>query len=158
MHCRRDLWAAVFVLGWVLGNAPVSIRNGMTGAISTAIYNVDVNLDRVFDFDDTLLDKKVYCLISPVSFSCGNLVPCVLKTVPNVTLIGKASGGGSCAVLPMSNAGGALFQISSPMHLMYAKNGSYYDIDQGAEPDYYIDSIENYYDRERLTEFINSLL
>jgi C-terminal processing protease CtpA/Prc len=119
---------------------------------------VDVNLDHVFDERDTLLDKKVYCLISPVSFSCGNLVPCVLKTAPNVTLLGKSSGGGSCVVLPMSNAGGAVFQISAPLHLSYAKNGSYYDIDQGAEPDYYIDSIESFYDRERLTDFINSLL
>lgn len=150
--------SGVFVLGWVLGTAPVSIRNSMTGAISTALYNVDVNLDHVFDERDTLLDKKVYCLISPVSFSCGNLVPCVLKTAPNVTLVGKSSGGGSCVVLPMSNAGGAVFQISAPLHLSYAKNGSYYDIDQGAEPDYYIDSIESFYDRERLTDFINSLL
>ena len=36
-------------------------------------------------------------------------------------------------------------------------NGSFYDIDQGVEPDYYINDIENYYNREALTDFINHL-
>ncbi len=28
------------------------------------------------------------------------------------------------------------------------KNGSFYDIDRGAEPDHYIDRISDYYDRK----------
>lgn len=43
------------------------------------------------------------------------------------------------------------------MRLAYMKNGSYYDIDQGAEPDYTISSPENYYKREELVTFINSI-
>jgi hypothetical protein len=37
------------------------------------------------------------------------------------------------------------------------KNGAYYDIDRGVEPDYVISSFEHYYDREALIEFIHSL-
>ena len=37
------------------------------------------------------------------------------------------------------------------------KNGSYYDVDKGVDPDYVISSYERYYDREALVEYINSL-
>ena len=41
--------------------------------------------------------------------------------------------------------------------MSFLKNGSFYDIDQGVDPDYYIDHISNLYDRVALTDFINSL-
>ena len=150
--------AAVFVLGWFLGDAPFSVKNTATGAMSTSVYRADVNLDRRFDEKDTVQDRNLYCLISPVSFSCGNLVPAVLKSSQKVTLLGRTSGGGSCIVQPLSTAYGTVFQISSAMRLSFLKNGSFYDIDQGVEPDYYIDRIQNYYNREALTAYINSLV
>ena len=149
--------AAVVVLSWFLGDAPFSIKNMATGALSTAVYRADINLDHKFDEKDTVADKNLYCLISPVSFSCGNLVPAGLKSSQKVTLIGRTSGGGSCSVQPMTTAYGTVFQISSAMRMSFLKNGSFYDIDQGIEPDYYIDNIENYYDRAALTRFINGL-
>ena len=149
--------AAVVVLSWFLGEAPFSVKNMATGALSTAVYRADINLDHKFDENDTVADKHLYCLISPVSFSCGNLVPAGLKSSQKVTLIGRTSGGGSCSVQPMTTAYGTVFQISSAMRMSFLKNGSFYDIDQGIEPDYYIDNIENYYDRAALTKFINGL-
>ena len=149
--------AAVVVLSWFLGDAPFSIKNMATGAMSTAVYRADINLDHEFDERDTVADKNLYCLISPVSFSCGNLVPAALKSSQKVTLIGRTSGGGSCAVQPMSTAYGTIFQISSAWRMSFLKNGSFYDIDQGIEPDYYIDNISHYYDRAALTDFINGL-
>ena len=149
--------AAVVVLGWFLGDAPFSVKNMATGAMSTAVYRADVNLDHQYDEKDTVSDKNLYCLISPVSFSCGNLVPAALKSSQKVTLIGRTTGGGSCVVQPMSTAYGTVFQISSPLRMSFLKNGSFYDIDQGVEPDYYIDNIANLYNREALTEFINDL-
>jgi hypothetical protein len=71
--------------------------------------------------------------------------------------MGRTSGGGSCTVLPMSTAWGSIFQISSNKRMSFLKNGSYYDIDQGFEPDVYIDNIAGFYDREALTERINAL-
>ena len=149
--------AAVFVLGWFLGDAPFSVKNMSTGAMSTSVYRADVNLDRAFDDSDTVADRHLYCLISPVSFSCGNLVPAALKSSQKVTLLGRTSGGGSCVVQPLSTAYGSVFQISSAQRMSFLKNGSFYDIDQGVDPDYYINDIAHFYDREALTAYINGL-
>ena len=149
--------AAVYVLGWMLGEASFSIKDTCTGAMSTSIYRSDVTLDREFDERDTVADKKLYCLISPVSFSCGNLVPAALKSSQKVTLLGRTSGGGSCVVRPVSAAWGAMFQISGAQRMSFLKNGSFYDIDQGVDPDYYINDISNFYNRQALTDYINNL-
>ena len=150
--------AAIVVLSWFLGDASFSVKNMATGAMSTSIYRADVNLDRTFDAKDTVADKKLYCLISPVSFSCGNLVPAAFKASQRVTLLGRTSGGGSCIVQPMTTAYGTVFQISSADRMSFLKNGSFYDIDKGIEPDYYINSIANFYDRQALTEYINNMV
>ena len=151
--------AAVFVISAVLGDGSVSALNPMTGAMATAVYNVDLNLDHQYGQEDQgLTTKNVYCLTSPVSFSCGNLVPCVFKNSNQVTIIGRTSGGGSCVVLPMSSACGTGFQISGFTRLAFIKNGSFYDIDQGAVPDFTISKYMSFYDRERLTEYIDGLL
>ena len=50
-----------------------------------------------------------------------------------------------------------VFQISGRTRMSFLKNGSFYDIDQGVAPDYYINSTENFYNRTALTEFINNL-
>ena len=149
--------AAVFVISWVLCNSYISLKDTFTGAMSNAVYRADVNLDRKFDADDSILDKNVFCLISPVSFSCGNLMPAALKESQIVSLIGTKSGGGSCVVQPMSSATGSLFNISGSHRLSFLKNGSFYDIDEGVEPDYPIRDIKHYYDRQALTDYINGL-
>ena len=149
--------AAIFVMSWFLEEAPFSTINPLTGAQRTALYRADVNLDHEFDERDTLAGKNLYCLVSPVSFSCGNLVPCVFKSSGMVTLIGDTTGGGSCIVLPMSSAWGTLFQISGPNRISFVKNGSYYDADRGVDPDVFLTKTETFCDREKLTEFINSL-
>lgn len=149
--------AAVAVLGWFLGDAPFSVKNMATGAMSTAVYRADINLDHEFDEKDTVADKNLYCLVSPVSFSCGNLVPAALKSSQKVTLIGRTTGGGSCVVQPMTTAYGTVFQISAAHRMSFLKNGSFYDIDQGVDPDIYVDRIANLYDRAALTDFINGL-
>ena len=160
MSCNTggDVDAAVFVLGWFLGDAPFAVKNMGTGAMSNAIYRADVNLDGSFDGKDTVADKNLFCLISPVSFSCGNLVPAALKSSGRVTLLGQTSGGGSCVVQPMTTAYGTLFQISAPQRMSFLKNGSFYDIDQGIEPDIHISRLSSFYDRAALTDFINGLL
>ena len=60
-------------------------------------------------------------------------------------------------VLPCTSATGTVFQVSGPLRMAFTKNGSFYDIDQGAEPDFYIDDEKNFYDRKALTEYINGL-
>ena len=148
---------AAFLLAWCLGKANISLKDNFTGAMATTEYWADVNLDRVFDEIDTITNKNIYCLISPVSFSCGNLVPNVFKQSGVVTLLGRTSGGGSCIVQTISTAWGTAFNMSASRRMSFLKNGALYDIDRGAEPDYTLSKPAKYYDRESLTEYINSL-
>ena len=152
-----DSDAAAFVAAWFLGEASMSIKSTMTGAISTGTYRIDTNLDGVFDEKDSVRNKNLFCLIGPYSFSCGNLVPNIFKASKIVTLLGKQSGGGSCSVLSMSTAYGTLFNISSPRRMSYQKNGSYYDTDTGIDPDCIIVRPASFYNRQALTDYINKL-
>ena len=149
--------AAIFLMSWLLGDAPFSVKDTFTGALSTASYRADVNLDRKFNSGDVLDDKNVFVLISPVSFSCGNLVPAALKASDKVTLLGRTSGGGSCIVQPLSTAWGTFFQISGSLRMSFLKNGSFYDIDTGVAPDFTLIRPDKFYDRDALTEYINNL-
>ena len=149
--------AAAVAAAWFLGEAEISVQSTLTGAHSTSLYQADINLDGTYDEKDTVADKNLYCLISPVSFSCGNLLPAMFKNSHKVTLLGQASGGGSCSILHLSTGYGALFQISSPHNMSHVKNGSYYVIDDGVEPDFHIDKPANFYDRDALTDYINNL-
>ncbi len=149
--------AAAYVIGAFLGNGYYSLRNEATGSMVTDSYQIDLNLDHKFDEKDSFKGCNLYCLTSPVSFSCGNFVPNVFKNSNQVKLIGQTSGGGSCMVLPATTASGAEFRVSGEYKLAFTKNGSFYDIDTGAEPDYYIGNIGNYYNRQALTDYINGL-
>ena len=151
--------AAIYMISWMRGDAQLSVKDTFSGAETTAAYRADVNLDRVFDERDTLAGRglNLYCLISPVSFSCCNLVPWAFKAEGSVKLMGSVTGGGSCAVWNMTTAWGTSFAISGPFRLSFLKNGSYYDVDRGVEPDYVIRSFDHYYDREALTAFIDGL-
>ena len=149
--------AAIFVMSWFLGEAPFSLASPATGALSTVFCRADVNLDRKFDDLDTVADKNLYCLVSPVSFSCGNLVPWVFKASGMVTLLGDTSGGGSCVVRAMSSAWGSVFTMSGIKRISFVKNGSFYDVDRGVDPDVFLTRKESFYNREQLTEFINGL-
>lgn len=100
---------------------------------------------------------RLFCLTSPASFSCGNLVPWAFKEDGTVKLLGGVTGGGSCVTLPMTTAWGTSYVTSGPNRLSFLKNGAYYDVDKGVDPDYVISSYERYYDREALVEYINSL-
>ena len=152
-------FTAFFTLGWFLGDGNFSYRNTFTGAQTTRYFRADVNLDHQFDENDTLAGRglNLYCLISPKSFSCGNLVPWVLKASNEVTLLGKTSGGGSCVVGFATTAWGTSYQYSSPKRISFVKNGAYYDVDQGVEPDHVIDNYANFYDRNALMVFIHGL-
>ena len=110
-----------------------------------------------FDEKDTVADRKIFCLTSPCTFSNANMVACMLKDTHKVTMMGRTSAGGSCEVLYASSAWGSSFTISSLKRSSFLKNGSFYDIDRGADPDYQISTPEKYYDRQALTDYINSL-
>ena len=41
--------------------------------------------------------------------------------------------------------------------ISFVKNGSYYDVDRGVEPDFVIHTYDHFYDRFALTEYIHTL-
>lgn len=150
--------AAIFVMNFINGNSRIVLRDTMTGAQSVSTYIADCNLDNIIGNSESMFskDKKVYVLISPVSFSCGNLVPAACKAA-HVTLVGQSSGGGACVVHPACTASGTLFQISGTKQLSVIKNGSVYNIDKGIEPDIYLSTEAAFYDRPALVEYLHSL-
>lgn len=151
--------AAMYVLGTILGESVFAVRDVKTGATSHAIYDIDTNLDGVFDSRDTLAGKglELYCIISPVTFSSANLVACMFKESGDVTLIGKNSGGGSCGVQSLCTASGTTFQVAGPMQISFDKNGSLYDVDRGAAPDAYVKDVGRLYDREYANEVLDHI-
>ncbi|MBP5224107.1 MAG: hypothetical protein J6Z38_00775, partial [Lachnospiraceae bacterium] len=76
---------------------------------------------------------------------------------PHVTLLGQRSAGGACSVTHISTAAGSILRLSSSNKMSYLRNGSFYDIDQGVEPDFFISKLSNYYDRQSLAAYLNEL-
>lgn len=153
--------AAVFAIHWFAGEAVTALRDTLTGSQTITSYYADVDLDGICkdDSDDTVSGGgyNLYCLISGSSFSCGNLAPAAFKASGTVTLLGQRSGGGSCVVLPCTSASGTVFMISGTKQLATVRNGSFYNIDEGIEPDFILSRLESFYDRAALVEYIHGL-
>jgi hypothetical protein len=149
--------AAAYVVGAFLANGNLALTNVYTGDALAIRYASDTNFDHEFDASDTFADKNIYCLISPNSFSCGNLVPTAFKDSGKVTLIGQRSGGGSQIVQPAALADGSVYQCSGPTQISSYRNGGFYSAEVGAIPDYALSKPADYYDRAALVAYIDSL-
>ena len=151
--------AAVFVLGWFLVDASISLRDTLTGAQTNLTYNVDVDRDGFYDADKDSVGTgyNLYCMTAKIFFSCGNLVPAACKNSDKVTMVGQTSGGGSCVMLPCTTASGAFFQISDPFQLALVKNGSFYNIDAGIDPDVVLTKAKSFYDRAALADYLREV-
>ena len=155
--------AAAFILAWMLGECTFNFTDSITGAKWAATYVADVDFDGNYMSDDTpdigdaLLDKRLFCLVSPYSFSCANMVAAMLKDSGWATIIGAPSSGGSSTVQHSSTADGTYFQMSSKKVMSLNKNGSNYDIDRGVEPHYYISKPVNFYNLDKIEALVNSI-
>ena len=147
---------AVATLAWMLGEVQTNITNSITGAKCSSVYVCDINADVKFDENDTIKDKKLFCLISPASFSCGNMVPAMLKSSDRVVLLGETSGGGSAVVYPTMAADSTTFRISSRYVMSENKNGSNYDIDKGIEPHVRLQP-ETLYNKEKICSIVANM-
>lgn len=147
---------AVATLAWMLGEVQTNITNSITGAKCSSVYVCDINADGKFDENDTIKDKKLFCLISPASFSCGNMVPAMLKSSDRVVLLGETSGGGSAVVYPTMAADSTIFRISSRYVMSENKNGSNYDIDKGIEPHVRLQP-ETLYNKEKICSIVANM-
>ena len=165
LSCNRggDSHSAAFVLAWMLGECTLNTTDSLTGAKWASTYVADVDFDGSYMSDDTpdigdaLLDKHLFCLVSPCSFSAANVVAAMLKDSGWATIIGTPSSGGSSIVQFSSTADGTCFQMSSRYVMSLNKNGSNYDIDRGVEPHYYISKPSSFYDMDKIQALVNSI-
>ena len=108
-------------------------ENTMTGQRCVVSYEVDRNLDGKYDEKDAEVNYplNVAILTSNFSFSCGNMLPALMKD-QNILILGERSGGGSCAVQQMVTADGFDYSLSSFRTRLVDKN--WQNIDGGVTP------------------------
>ena len=126
----------------IFANKPdLYYENVLTGQKMKCSYEVDRNLDGKFDEKDkdVKLNMNIGVLISSYSFSCGNLLPAMLKDY-GICLLGMKSGGGSCCVLYNPSADGFGYRYST--HRARLNNTKGQNIDGGIEPDYQLKADE----------------
>ena len=152
-----DQTTTCFMLSMILGDSSITVEDTLTGAFVCERFMADANLDGKFDAKDSLAEYNLYCITSPCTFSCANLAASELNNSHMVTILGQTSGGGTCIVIPFTLADGTFVRVSSCRRFSNMKNGALYDIDQGIEPDIYIGKPSAFYDRDALTEYINSI-
>ncbi len=130
-----DLVAAV--KGLLTGERIITVpfQNVFTGQSFTQSYEVDNNLDGVFDDRDNLPkeDLNIAIMTSKYSFSCGNVMPSLMKE-DGYMIIGEKSGGGSCAIQISTTAEGMTYNISSGRFKMIS-NKSIDNLDEGIPVD-----------------------
>lgn len=129
----------IFLTSMFANKPDLYYENTLTGQRMKCSYDVDRNLDGKFDEKDrdVKLDLNIGVLISSYSFSCGNLLPAMLKDY-GICLLGKKTGGGSCCVLYNPSADGFGYRYSS--HRARLNNLKGQNIDGGIEPDYQLEN------------------
>ena len=158
LNSGGDVNSSAVLLSWLLGEGYITLGNPSTGGLSVTKYRADINRDHRFDDADTIRGKKkLFCLISPMTFSSANMAAGMLKNSGAVTVIGQQSLGGSGIVTPSVTGWDTVFVISGFRTVAAVKNGSWYDLDQGITPDVYISDADLFYDRKQLTDLINDL-
>ena len=130
-----------FVTSIMCNKADIDYENALTGQRMKCTYEVDRNLDGKFDEKDAevVYHLNFAVLTSSYSFSCGNLLPSLLKDY-GIPVLGKQSGGGSCCVLFNPSADGFGYRYSTHRCRLVNKNGE--NIDGGIAPTYELEAAD----------------
>ncbi len=145
----------LFITSLLCNKSDICYENTLTGQSIKSTFEVDRNLDGKFDEKDAEVkfDLNFALLISGYSFSCGNILPALLKDY-GIPILGQRSGGGSCAVLYNPSADGFGYRYSTHRHRM--ANTSNENIDSGIEPTYLLETVDDFYDIPKVTELIKN--
>ncbi|MCQ2794309.1 MAG: S41 family peptidase [Bacilli bacterium] len=134
------VYVGEFITSWLCGSSTLTLYNRHDQSTRTLTRTADVNLNGGIDDEDHLDSSKynVYFIISNGSFSCGNLLPCLIKDYypnpTNVHFMGAQTGGGCCAVSSVNcDALGNNFVLSS-LYTLCRKNSSE-TVESGVLPD-----------------------
>ena len=142
----------VFITSLLANKSDLYYENVLTGQKMKSTFEVDRNLDGKFDEkdQDVKLKMNIGVLISPFSFSCGNLLPSLLKDY-GFCLLGKKSGGGSCSVLYNPSADGFGYTYSTHRDRLINLKGE--NIDDGIDPDYPLE-VDEFFDIPKIGKLI----
>ena len=135
----------------------VYYKEASTSQIISAHCAIDSNGDDACDSTDGYgKDFKFYILTSDCSFSCGNAFPCTAQIQGLAKIIGQKSGGGECAVSIHYLPNSQYVYHSSSLHLgNYDKaTKEFVGFEGGAKPDIEIQNEADFYDIEKLNNFI----
>ena len=134
-----DLSVLLAITTLLAGKNTVTFDNVLTKQRVLYETLIDGNFDRVFDDKDKAPrhpQLNVAIMTSHYAYSCGNLLPSVMKDY-GYLIIGEKSGGGSCSIQRMCTAEGLCYQISSARARLINKAGE--NIDSGVEPHIVLD-------------------
>lgn len=106
----------------------------LTGNITRIDHDIDLNLDgEINDLDKSVYYDFEYAFItSGISYSCGNLLPCLARDA-GFPILGERSGGGACSLLIAYTPETFFYTLSSYNKIITADGN---DVDSGAELDY----------------------
>ena len=143
----------VFLSSLFCNKPDIYYENTLTGQKMKCSYEVDRNLDGKFDEKDkdVKINLNVGVLTSNYSFSCANLFPSMMKDY-GIALIGQQSGGGSCCVLFNPSAEGYGYRYST--HRSRLNNLKGENIDEGIEPDYNLENLDDFFDIAKVGKLI----
>ena len=142
----------MFVTSIFSNKADFLYENTLTGQKMKCSFDVDRNLDGKFDEKDAEVkyDLNFALLISPCSFSCGNMLPALLKDY-GIPLLGQRSGGGSCCVLYNPSADGFGYRYSTHRGRLNNQKGE--NIDAGIVPTYELD-YNDYFNIQKVAQLV----
>ena len=142
----------LFITSIFCNKADIYYENTLTGQKMKSTFDVDRNLDGKFDEKDAEVKYHLNfaLLVSPVSFSCGNILPALLKDY-GIPLLGQRSGGGSCAVLYNPSADGFGYRYSTHRTRLADTKGE--NIDAGIVPTYELDN-DDYFNIQKVAQLV----
>ena len=150
----------IMMEAYLTGDPVHTSYNRNNGVTTEVHYNIDINYDGTKGgVDDTYEGVyDFYLITSPVSFSCGNYFPTVIKDKGAAILIGEKSGGGTCPVGKFSDAYGMLANNSSNHQLgtWDSVNNRFQNNETGIEVDYAF-SRAYFYNNAQIVNFIHNL-
>lgn len=152
-----DTNALIPMLGFLTRKVETTSYNPLSKFSANLCYEVDTNLDGVYDEKDSYEGKyKYFVLSSGYSFSCANLFAGICKDSGLAKIIGHQSGGGACAVTYTATPDGKPFRISGLTRKGLKDNPAEHD-DYGVLIDAEINNVSDYYNDTYLDELVNKL-
>jgi len=144
----------LFVTSIFCNKSDIFYENALTGQRTKSTYEVDRNLDGKFDEKDEQVKYHLNfaLLVSPYSFSCGNMLPALLKDY-GIPLLGKRTGGGSCCIIFNSSADGFGYRSSS--HKIRFTNTMGEDIDAGVVPTYELET-DDFFNLQKVEQLVEN--